>query len=196
VNYTEAIMRDVLTRGVIDPDIQLDLLGDKNQNMSLEEVFQFVETKEAGKRSASRLLDAHSVEAASSYRRAKQTPSKDNQEACSYCGKRGHGKKSVAQIRKTQCPAYGHRCELCYRDNHFESVCRSKDNPKRQAQPKPRNYDKESAVFDSLCTLNSSKSQNDEMNTINAHKQKRQQQSVPLDHHMYDSMTDTWVRRN
>lgn len=43
VNYTDTIVRDVLARGIADPDIQLDLLGDKNQNMTLEEVTQFVE---------------------------------------------------------------------------------------------------------------------------------------------------------
>ncbi len=35
VNYTDAIMRDVLSRGIADPEIQLDLLGDKNQDMTL-----------------------------------------------------------------------------------------------------------------------------------------------------------------
>lgn len=35
VNYTDNIVRDVLARGIADPDIQLDLLGDKNQNMTL-----------------------------------------------------------------------------------------------------------------------------------------------------------------
>ena len=72
VNYTDAILRDILTRGLSDPEIQLDLLGDQNQNMTLEEVFKFVEAKEAGKRSASKLLDTHGAEAASSsYRRNK-----------------------------------------------------------------------------------------------------------------------------
>ena len=56
VSYTEAILRDVLSRGLEDPEIQLDLLGDKDQEMTLEKMFQFVEAKEAGKRSASRLL--------------------------------------------------------------------------------------------------------------------------------------------
>ena len=42
VNYTEAIMRDVLSRGLADSDIQRDLLGDKKQGMTLEEVFQFI----------------------------------------------------------------------------------------------------------------------------------------------------------
>ena len=39
VNYTE----NVLTCGLADNEIQLDLLGDKNQDMTLEEVFQFIE---------------------------------------------------------------------------------------------------------------------------------------------------------
>ena len=38
VNYTEHILRNVLTRGLADSEIQLDLLGDKNQDMTLEEV--------------------------------------------------------------------------------------------------------------------------------------------------------------
>ena len=45
VNNTEAIMRDVLTRGIADPEIQLDVLGDKKQDMTLEDVFQFIEAK-------------------------------------------------------------------------------------------------------------------------------------------------------
>jgi hypothetical protein len=45
INYTDAIICNVLMRGVVDPDIQLD----QNQSMTSEEVFQFVEAKEAGK---------------------------------------------------------------------------------------------------------------------------------------------------
>ena len=55
VNYSDNILRDILIKGLADNEIQLDLLGDKNQDMSLEEVFQFVEAKEARKRSAGRL---------------------------------------------------------------------------------------------------------------------------------------------
>ena len=56
VNYADAMLRDVLCRGLGDPDIRLDLLSDKNQDMTLEQVFKFVEAKEAGKRSATHLL--------------------------------------------------------------------------------------------------------------------------------------------
>ena len=40
VNYTEEVMRDVLARGIVDPDIQLDLLGDSKQDMTLEQMFR------------------------------------------------------------------------------------------------------------------------------------------------------------
>ncbi|CAB4041678.1 Hypothetical predicted protein, partial [Paramuricea clavata] len=63
LNYTEQILRDIVTRGLADHEIQLDLLGDKNQDMSLEEVIQFIEAKEAGKRSAGRLQEAQSLNA-------------------------------------------------------------------------------------------------------------------------------------
>lgn len=51
VDYTESTIKDVLCRG-----LQMDLLGDRNQDMTLEQVLSFVKVKEAGKRSASRLL--------------------------------------------------------------------------------------------------------------------------------------------
>ena len=49
----------------------------------MEEVIQFVESKEPGKRSAKRLLDSHAVGAISRYNRSK----KDEIKACHYCGK-------------------------------------------------------------------------------------------------------------
>ena len=126
VHYTDFIVRDVLAKGIADPDIQLDLLGDKNQDMSLEEVVQFVEAKEAGKRSASRLVDTHAVEASSTYRKAKRSNPTPKQELCSYCGKVGHGVRAPARQRKNTCSAYGHKCTLCSKDHHLESMCRSK----------------------------------------------------------------------
>ena len=91
VDYTECILRDVLAHGLADADIQLDLLGDSNQNM--EEVFKFVESKESGKRSALRLHESQGAQAATStYRRAKretlQSTALDRAGDCSYCGPR------------------------------------------------------------------------------------------------------------
>ena len=107
VDYTEAIIKDVLCRGLEDTEIQMDLLGDKNQDMTLEQILRFVEAKEAGKRSASRLLllQATDTVTGSSYRRqkrpsAKGPPPKD-QDTCTFCGARGHGRNPPTRIRRT-----------------------------------------------------------------------------------------------
>ena len=73
VDYTEHMIRDVVTRGLADNEIQLDLLGDQNQNMTSKEVIQFIEAKESGKRSAGQLLEAQATNATrSQYRKSKQ----------------------------------------------------------------------------------------------------------------------------
>lgn len=71
INYSNEILRDVVVQGLSDHDIQLDLLSDANQNMSFEEVLQFVEKKEAGRRSANRLHDSQTA-GLSQYRRSQR----------------------------------------------------------------------------------------------------------------------------
>lgn len=187
VSYTDAILRDVLSRGLNDSDIQLDLLSDKNQDMTLEQVFKFVEAKEAGKRSASRLLIPHGTDAlmGSTYRSRKKDPPRENQtprhkeqgtkpqgETCSYCGRRGHGRSAPSQVRRRECPAYGQQCSRCGRDHHLEQVCRSRPIIKSETE------EHDNAAFDSLCTV-----------TMNCGRK-----GVVLDHHLYHGSTDTWVR--
>ncbi|XP_052763302.1 uncharacterized protein LOC128205598 [Mya arenaria] len=195
VNYTDAILRDVLTKGLADPDIQLDLLGDSNQEMNLEDVFKFVEAKEAGKRSASKLLDSNAVAAASSsYRKLKhvnQPTPKDKTETCTYCGTRGHGKSSTSSVRRNECPAYGHICDLCNRNHHIESVCRSKDKPKLNRNI--NTFSKNSAVFDALCTVNDTfVNAFDDSCTLSESGVER---ALRINHHVYDKLSETWVKK-
>lgn len=49
VDYIEAMIKDILCRGLEDTEIQMDLLGDRNQDMTLEQILRFVEAKEAGR---------------------------------------------------------------------------------------------------------------------------------------------------
>ena len=180
VNYTEAILRDVLCRGLEDPEIQLELLGDKNQDMTLEQILKFVEAKEAGKRSATRLFLPHVTDAitGSTYKRQKrdiaEEPSLKDQDPCSYCGKRGHGKNAPARLRRKGCPAYGTVCSHCGKDHHFESVCRGKVKNKAN-----RTSEQENPIFDTLCEL-----------TI-----QHDVTSTPLDHHVYNHLSGKWLRR-
>ena len=140
VDFTDCILRDVLARGIADNEIQLDLLGDAKQEMTLEEMLKFIESKESGKHSASRLHDyskGPQTAAASSYNRLRRQAHKDRpappdgeHKLCSYCGKKGHGLKSPTSIRRSECPAFNHTCKHCNRLHHFEAVCRSKNKAK------------------------------------------------------------------
>ena len=49
VDYTEAMIKNVLCRGLEDTEIQMDLLGNKNQDMTLEQVFRFIEARKQGR---------------------------------------------------------------------------------------------------------------------------------------------------
>ena len=116
VSYTEAILTDVLCRGIA---IQIDLLGDPNQAMTLEQALKYIEAKEAGKRSASQLSIPQSTDAmGSSYQRQRrpqpppqpqsqpQSQPRPNNEPCSYCGTiRMHPPRSGAKSALPSVPS-------------------------------------------------------------------------------------------
>lgn len=203
VDYTEQILRDVLCRGIADQDIQLELLGHTNQDMTLEEVIQFVETKEGGKRSAFQLLDnqtaainnqasATTNQAApikSSYVKGKRdykipsdTKSNDSKVIkCSYCGISGHGTNSNSQSRKSTCPAFNHTCGCCNRQHHFDHMCRSKDKVKRSSNrpTEAASINDSNSVFNVLCAVSSDIPQDS-----------------PLTHHRHDKSTNTWKKQS
>ena len=99
------MVKDVLCRGLEDVETQMDLLGDRNQDMTLEQVFRFVEAKEAGKRLASHLLLPQVTDAVtrSSYRGQRKPSAKDpqpsDQVTCTYCGNKGHVRNPPTRVR-------------------------------------------------------------------------------------------------
>ena len=188
VDYTKPIIRDVLSRGLSDSDIQLELLGHTEQNMTLEQVVTFIESKEAGKRSAMKLSQAQGVQAIrSTYKQSKTAPEKkatvvtkseSNAPAtCGYCGKPGHA-RAPAKTRQKMCPAYGHNCTICGKLHHFAEVCRSRN---RTTQ---RHTNTEGAIFDTLCHDDPHSS----IATITS-------QPIPIDHHIYSDLHNSWVKR-
>ena len=127
VNYTNQVVKDVLIKGISDPEIQLAILSVKDQEMSLENTIQYIEGKESGKRSATKI--SQNCQAASSkqsqYRRSKNQHV-DLNIKCGYCGKAGHGKNSPLKTRKSKCPAYGKKCTFCGIPNHTSELCRTR----------------------------------------------------------------------
>jgi hypothetical protein len=149
VDYTEHIIRNVVTRGLADHDIQLDLLGDKNQNMTLEDVFQFIEAKEAGKRSAGRLLEVQTTNAAlSQCRQTKQEAMKNRQpdkgNKCHYCGQYGHANAApptIHQIRENLRTMWSPKSSWC----DMPTKRKTKSPPK--VTPTNLSADAEGAIF-------------------------------------------------
>ncbi len=190
VDYTDCIVKDVVVIGMADSEIQLDVLGDPKQDMTLEETFQFEEVRESGKLSASRLVSPHSTNAASAYRnvrkqQAERDPNKT--EPCGYCGRKGHGKSAPFKVRSRECPAYGHKCEHCEYRHHLESMCRSanKMKPSKHGANLTDGADAidcQGALFDTLCNIM----------VLGQHRGRR---TVALGHHQYSNLRDEWLRQ-
>ena len=200
ISYSDAMVRDTMIIGLADNDIQLDILGQANQDMSLEDTIRFIEAKESGKRSSGRIGPGMthpclpqsaqpSVDAVSSFKRQErkrlqnQTHTPDGKQhalVCGHCGKAGHGRRR--QDRMTHCPAYSHVCSKCGSPHHFESVCR-----KSRQQPSSTPNDA-TAVFQSLCAIETATNMPDESppSVINA---------ITLEHHIYNSMCDMWHKQ-
>ena len=149
VDYSAIEIRDVLVRGLADPDIREDIFSEQNQNIELESAIKIIEAKEAGRRSVRQLsaIQGGATAAASSaykklQRQEKNQRPKPNRDTnlgqpnvtpakCTYCGCQGHS--SQRNVRMQLCPAYNHVCSKCGKRHHFEVVCRSQRQP--HAQP-------------------------------------------------------------
>ena len=196
IDYSEDIVRDALIRGLVDEDIKLDILGQCNQQMTLDEILKLSEAKEAGKRSAHSLIspdNSASSNATSSYKQREKFKQKDKvvqrdkDQPCGFCGKSGHGEDR--QERSKKCPAYRHLCTKCNVRNHFESLCKNSKSPKPATshdavfEEDSGGFFEDNAVFDTLCAVNTDKSAIPSCNVIR------------LDHHIYNDINQTWKKR-
>lgn len=159
----------------------MDLLGDKNQDMTLQQILNFVEAKESGKRSAIHLLLPQVADALAgcSYRKQKRTSAKsptckDQDVTCIYSGIKGHGRNPPTRIRCTECPAFGARCNYCGWNSHFVKMCRNKTSKKSV-----KDTERSNAVFDTLCGVMSMDSN----------------KTATLDHHIFNQTTEEWLKR-
>ena len=191
VNYADEVIRDVITKGLADPDIQRDILGHIDQNMSLTNVINFIEAKEDGKLSTSRFLGAHAAEAPttaaaarSQYRAEKKRPPQNQQHAsqedCFYCGQTGHGRRASLKDRRAFCKAFGHTCKRCNKPNHFEDVCNCKKQENQAKAITTEPSDVLCSIFDSPSSAKTSQDSND---------------IAALKHHVFKKSTGRWAEQ-
>jgi predicted RNA-binding Zn-ribbon protein involved in translation (DUF1610 family) len=139
VNYTDQILRDILVRGIADNDIQLDILGEANQDMPLEEIFRYIEAKEAGKRSASKLSSGLNS-SRSQYRKTKHESIKNKGNTvknpiCNYCGKSGHGQSSPLDTKKGNAPPSTRNAAFATASITLKMYVDSKKRPQTTREP-------------------------------------------------------------
>ncbi|KAJ8349596.1 hypothetical protein SKAU_G00247260 [Synaphobranchus kaupii] len=153
-DFTEEILRNVIAR------------GKKNQDMPLKDMIEYIEAKESGKRSASRLLDPQSTDTiSSSYRQGKQ------QDARTRGGARPRNRRPSPK-----------KCRKCGRQNHLDKACLGGRSTRPPSEETDGTCDEQTAAFVELCTV-----------TVASADGKLR--TLPLAHHLYDDMCDKWMKR-
>ena len=200
-DYSEVMVRDSLIRGLSDDDIRLEIVGQPQQDMTLNEVLQLAEARESGRRTAGRLVNgtaatstAPSLNAAatSNYRRdnnqrqwhstaRNQQATNTSSARCRYCGQQGHSNRTQDRMKK--CSAYNHTCSNCGILHHHESVCRKAKQSSSASSHGIMSHDNVTSLFEGYSEMGSVDMQPTAVNAI------------MLDHHVYNDLNRTWQRR-
>ena len=128
-DYSNEIIKDNLIRGISDPEILADLLGDSKTDRTLDEVVNFIAQKEQGK--ATRHAVGDSAAAINHNKDTTQSraasPAKDwhksERNKCWACGGPGHGQKNDRATRAQKCPAWTSVCSKCNIKGHLNKMC-------------------------------------------------------------------------
>ena len=207
-DYSAEIIKDNLIRGIADPEILNDVLGDSKTDRTLEETVDFIAQKEQGKLTRAAVGDRTSSISTRQTPREKpwhpnpQAPGKPQVDSnCWACGKARHGKSNDRNTRSQHCEAWSTTCNKCSVKGHFTSCCskctscsgwghRDKNSPWCPQNPRQRRKknsaaetmttedDDTHAVYNQLCSMDS--------------KLSSTCQAKPVEHHVFE---DKWVAR-
>ena len=112
------LLRDRFVFGLLDDSLKERLL--RENDLSLTKAIEIAQRQESSKQQIKEMATKSSVHALSS--RKQRSKDSDVLIKCGNCGKRHKPK---------QCPAYGHKCDICRKPNHFARVCRNKQLQKQ-----------------------------------------------------------------
>jgi hypothetical protein len=104
--------------GLNNEDTKQEVLS-KVGNMTLIDTVTLIEARKPG------MLATKSLGSKMSSTVVNQVQKKTEQQNCSYCGNKGHGRRANFETRKAMCPAHGQACTKCRRQDHFAAVCES-----------------------------------------------------------------------
>ena len=119
-DYSDEIIKDNLIRGIADPKIMSDLLGDPKTDRTLEETVSFIAQEEQGKVTKNAVGDSVGAMCAT------RTNSKQSQAPgckCWACGGSAHGQKNDRKAWSRYCEAWTFTCGKCTIKGHFTKNC-------------------------------------------------------------------------
>lgn len=119
-DYSDEIIKDNLVRGIADPEIMSDLLGDSKTDRTLEETVSFIAQKEQGKVTRSAVGDSASAMSATcnTQKRPQAAGAK-----CWACGGPAHGQRNDRKARSRYCEAWTFTCAKCTVKGHYTKSC-------------------------------------------------------------------------
>ena len=117
LDFSQEVIQDQLIRGLNDPEIVSELLGDSKVDMSLKEVVEFVARKEQAKTERGTVSVEQSVSAVMNNPTTPQS-----KQPCRHCKGQSHGAET-RQVRRDKCPAWSHTCDKCDVKGHYATAC-------------------------------------------------------------------------
>ena len=119
-DYSDEIIKDNLIRGIADPEILSDLLGDPKTDRTLEETVSFIAQKEQGKVTRSAVGDsAGAMSSTTQSQKSVQGPGGK----CWACGGPAHGQRNDRRARQRSCEAWTSTCAKCKVKGHYTKSC-------------------------------------------------------------------------
>ena len=124
VDYTEEMILDNFSRGLVDEEIKSKVFAMQEKDCTPEKVLRFVEAEELGRSSVRDNRPASDVQQISGYMRGNMTRSNPlaliPTEKCWHC--KGNDPK------ENRCPEWTKKlhCNLCIRKGHITSQCDNK----------------------------------------------------------------------
>ena len=199
-DYSKEMIKDNLIRGISDPEILSDLLGDPKPDRTLEEVVAFIVQKEQGKATRHAVGDSAGAitHKGAAHRKPEERPpgrtgyNNENTSKCWACAGPSHGPRNDRGTRSKKCPAWTFTCAKCSILGHYSKCCSKcstcgawghRDGSskwcRRSQKPPPEtqrayNADDEGLFTDQLCTMNE-----DHKNQV-------------VEHHIHQG---TWINR-
>ena len=133
LNYGEEMLKDQMTTGLYDKDVQQEVLAKDKDLTTFQQVYSHVEAYEQGKRAKSELQGHSEVNAAKSqYKQLKSGAGNEtaSSETCNGCGGPVHG---GFKQRERECPGWGKKCHNCGKMNHLKQCCKQVKQASGQA---------------------------------------------------------------